>query len=59
MGNKPQEWENCIVLFVYRKGDIRKVENYRGISLLGASCAMYSKSSNEKLEVRPEKFLSE
>jgi hypothetical protein len=63
MGEMLEEWENHIGILVYllhtRKvtKKKKKVENYRGISLLNACFKLYSKILNEKLKTQAEKLL--
>jgi hypothetical protein len=52
IGEMLEEWKNNIVKPMYKKGDKRKVENYRGIGLLNACYKLYNKILNEKLKAR-------
>jgi hypothetical protein len=56
MGEMPEEWKNCIIIHIYKKGDKQKAENYRGISQLKACYKVYSKVLNENLKTHTENF---
>ena len=37
-GSVPQEWKDALVVPIPKKGDLSQCDNWRGVSLLGASC---------------------
>jgi hypothetical protein len=46
----PNEWKRSIIVPIYKKGDKRKPENYRGINLLNTCYKIFSKILNGKLK---------
>jgi hypothetical protein len=59
MGGMPEEWKNCIIVHICKKGNKQKVENYKGISQLKACYKVYSKVFNENMKAHTENFLLE
>jgi hypothetical protein len=55
----PNEWKRSIIVPIYKKGDKRKPENYRGVNLLNTCYKIFSKILNEKLKNISEDFLLE
>ena len=55
----PHDWRNAVVIPLYKKGDKRNPENYRGISILNTCYKIYAKILNFKLQWFSEKFISE
>jgi hypothetical protein len=39
----PREWNNVILVPIFKKGDKKDHKNHRGISLLNACCEIYAK----------------
>ena len=50
----PERWTESVVLPPFKKGDANNPNNYRGISLCGASSKVYSTIINLKLQERVE-----
>ncbi len=60
-GEIPTEWQEAIIVPIYKAGDYNKAENYRGISLLNTAYKILAMIVNERLtkwaeegEVLPE-----
>ena len=45
----PDEWNESIVCPIYKKGDLKKCKNYRGISILNTTYKVFSMLLSEKL----------
>jgi hypothetical protein len=45
----PESWQKAIILPLHKKGDIKKCEHYRGISLLNSGYKMYVNIIKNKL----------
>jgi hypothetical protein len=50
----PESWKTVEVLSVFKKGDRRVCNNYRGIRLLNTMYKIYSRIINKKLRTEPE-----
>ena len=48
-GVYPREWSKAIVVPIFKKGDTHKPDNYRGISLINATCKCYTSILNKRL----------
>ena len=48
-GNYPESWSNAVIFPLHKKGNTRRVDNYRGISLLNIISKLYSSIINERL----------
>ena len=48
-GQYPEEWFKAIVIPIFKKGDIDKPDNYRGISLINVLCKCYTSVLNSRL----------
>jgi len=46
----PRSWNNAIIIFLYKKGDKERVENYRPISLLSVLYKMFTKVILNRIE---------
>jgi hypothetical protein len=55
----PNEWKRSIIVPIYKKGDKRKPENYRGITLLNTCYKIFSKILDGKMKNITEDFLLE
>ena len=55
----PNEWRNAVIIPIFKKGDRREPQNYRGISILNACYKIYSKILNMKLQNYSEVFMTE
>jgi len=53
------EWRNVVVIPIFKKGDRREPQNYRGISILNACYKIYFKILNMKLQNYSEVFMTE
>ena len=54
----PEELKNAIVVPIFKKGDMSKAENYRGISLLNTCYKIYAKIIMKRLnDIAEEKIL--
>jgi len=49
LGIFPQEWSRSIIVPLFKKGDINKPENYRGISLLSIVSKVFTSILNKRL----------
>jgi hypothetical protein len=47
----PNEWKRSIIVPIYKKGDKRKPENYRGMNLLNTCYKVFSKIMDGKLKI--------
>jgi sorting nexin-29 len=45
----PESWQKAIIVPLHKKGDIKKCENYRGISLLNSGYKIYANIIKNKL----------
>ena len=52
----PNKWRSSTVLPLYKKGDKRNPNNYRGISLLNTCYKIYAKILNGRLKQESELF---
>lgn len=57
----PVDWRKGVITPVHKKGDLEKVENYRGITLLDTAYKIYAAVLNERLrkEIREKNILPE
>src|SRR5215469_7400621 len=55
----PDEWRNAVITPIFKKGDRREPQNYRGISILNTCYKIYAKILTIKLQKYSEAFLSE
>jgi len=55
----PNEWRNAVITPIFKKGDRREPQNYRGISILNTYYKIYSKIPNMKLQNYSEIFMTE
>lgn len=46
----PEEWKRLVIKPIYKKGDVEKTENYRGITLLDKGYTIYAEWLRKKLE---------
>jgi sorting nexin-29 len=53
----PAEWEKGIICLIYKKGDLLRCENYRGITLLSTMYKIFSKILCERLRPKVEAIL--
>lgn len=58
-GEMPEDFTKALVVSIFKKGDLSKVENYREISLLGAAYKILAKMVAKKLTESAEKFMLE
>ena len=49
-GFYPVQWSKCMIVPLYKKGDMRDVKNYRGISLLNVMSKIFSYILNTRLK---------
>jgi sorting nexin-29 len=56
-GRTPEEWKTALLPNIFKKGDKRKCENYRGISLLPTAYKLYGKILKDKLQPIAENIL--
>ena len=50
-GNFPEEWCKAINIPLYKSGDVNKVHNYRGISLLSVLSKVFTGILNNRLKI--------
>ena len=50
----PSDWENALILPIYKKGSTSSCDNYRGISMLCAATELYEKILERRLRVEIE-----
>ena len=55
----PNDWRNAVITPLFKKGDRRKPQNYRGISILNTCYKIYSRILNMKLRNYSEVFMTE
>jgi hypothetical protein len=55
----PNKWRNAGITPIFKKGDRRGPQNYRGISILNTCYKIYSKILNMKLQNYSEVFMTE
>jgi len=55
----PNEWRNVVITPIFKKGDRREPQNYRGITILNTCYKIYSKILNMKLQNYSEVFMTE
>lgn len=58
-GNVPEEWREGLIIPIYKKGEKKKVENYRGVTLLNTAYKIYARILNERLLKEVEEKLGE
>ena len=46
----PQEWKKAHITSIYKKGDKRKCENYRGISITSSTGTLYGRILKTRME---------
>ena len=49
-GEFPEEWKNCTVVPIYKKGDPRDLNNYRGIALINTFLKVLCKILSRRLQ---------
>jgi len=54
----PNEWRNGVIAPIFKKGDRREPQNYRGIGILNTCYKIYSKILNVKLQNCSEIFMT-
>lgn len=54
-GDVPEDWRIGIITPIFKKGDVSKVENYRGISLLCMAYKIYAEIVRRRLETETER----
>ena len=47
-GQAPKQWQSSVTISIYEKGDKRKCNNYRGISLISVTGKVYAKCLEKK-----------
>lgn len=52
----PKEWEKAVILPIFKKGDNRRCENYRGIALLSVVEKVYERILEERLRAEFKYF---
>ena len=50
----PEEWCVAIIVPLFKKGDVRNPDNYRGISLLSCVCKLFTSALNARLTAYAE-----
>ena len=55
----PNECRNAVITPIFKKGDRREPQNYRGISILNTCYKIYSRILNMKLQNYSEVFMTE
>jgi len=55
----PNEWRNAVITPIFKKGDRRELQNYRGISILNIYYKIYSRNLNMKVQNYSEVFMTE
>jgi len=55
----PKDWNTAIICPIFKKGNISKVENYRGISLLDTSYKVLSLAVLKRLEIYAKDIIGE
>jgi len=55
----PNEWRNAVMTPIFKKGDRREPQNYRGISVLNTCYKIYSRILNIKLQNYSGVFMTE
>lgn len=60
-GEMPEDWKESIIVPLYKRGEVEKVGNYRGISLLCTAYKLYAEILRHRLEkeVEEHKLLPE
>jgi hypothetical protein len=58
-GTVPKEWETALMINIYKKGDWKICNNYRGISLLNTASKIYAQILKMKLNTIAKGFLNE
>jgi len=53
----PNEWRNAVITPIFKKGDRREPQNYRGISILNTCYKIYSRILNMKLQIYSKVFM--
>lgn len=48
-GNIPEEWNECTVVPIFKKGETRSLDNYRGITLVNTLCKVILKVMAKRL----------
>jgi hypothetical protein len=56
-GHIPEEWRIAVVVHIYKKGDKKNCDNYRGISLLNTGYKIYAKIITQRLMTIAEVIL--
>lgn len=58
-GRIPEEWNESVVVPIYKKGNRKDCNNYRGISLLNSAYKIYAKIITNRLNTITEALLTE
>ena len=52
----PRDWEDCVIIPVFKKGDIHDPSNYRGIALINTLQKLFSKILARRIQVLNSEF---
>jgi len=55
----PNKWRNAVITPIFKKGERREPQNYRGISILNTCYKIYSRILSMKLQNYSEVFMTE
>lgn len=53
-GSAGADWKKSIIMPIYKRGDLKKVENYRGISLFCTAYKIFAEILRHRLEKEME-----
>ena len=56
MGYFPENWSECFIVPIFKKGDINEVSNYRGITLLSTLGKLFTRILNNRLNKWAEEY---
>lgn len=51
-GNVPSDWKRSITIPIFKKGDKKRPENYRGVTLLSAAMTLFTRILTNKISGR-------